>query len=289
MDPEPTFVERQVEVGTVVLNYAEGADNGTPLLLLHGGSARWQSWDPVIGPLAARAHVFALDLRGHGGSSWTPGAYRLVGFAADVEAFIHDVIGQPAIVLGHSLGGEIALIAASERPDLTRAVIDEDGPPSAEAARRMIDPTRPTLEAMRSLAGSTLPDDELSRRVGEMPVAIGRGTERFGDFLGWDRDALVFSGEMLRRNDPAMIDAVIGFEEMHAGFGDRVLERIACPVVILQADPGLGGLPDDAIEHALSVIADSRRVRFEGLGHAIHMDDPERFLEVVIPLLEDFG
>jgi len=243
----------------------------------------------VIDGLADRAHVFAPDLRGHGRSSWTSDGYRLVDFAGDVAAFIGSVVREPAILLGHSLGGEVALITAAVRPDLVRAVIDEDGPTTIEVARRMIDPTRPTLEAMRSLAGSTLPDDELLLRVGEMPVMVGQRAARSGDVVGWDRDALAFSAESLRRHDPAMLDAVLGFDEMHADLDDRVLERISCPVVILQADPALGGLPDDAVEDALSVIADARRVRFDGLGHAIHLDDPESFLEVVIPLLDTLG
>ena len=243
----------------------------------------------MIGPLVVRAHVFALDLRGHGGSSWTSGAYKLVGFAADVEAFIHDVIGQPAIVLGHSLGGEIALIAASERPDLTRAVIDEDGPPYADVARRMSARNRAVLEAMRALAGSTLPEDELERRVGSLPVTVAGTPGRFGESVGWDRGAIASVAAALRANDPTMIDAVLAFEAMHAGFDDRLLARITSPVVILQADPALGGLPDDAVDHALKVMPDARRLRFDGLGHSIHLDDPERFLAAVTPLLEAFG
>jgi pimeloyl-ACP methyl ester carboxylesterase len=245
----------------------------------------------VIERLVEHAHVFAPDLRGHGRSTWTPGSYRLFDFAADIETFMQHVVPGPAIVLGHSLGGEVAMIAAAERPDLVRAVINEDGPLSADGARSTIAPTRPMLLAMRELAGSILPDEELERRVGEIPIRFATGkVVPFGNLLGWDHDALADSAETLRIHDPTMLDAVLEFAEMHAGYDETVLRRIECPVVILQADPGEGGgLTDAEVERAMALLPDARRIRFEGLGHSIHMDDPEWFLVEVLPLLEEFS
>ena len=71
--------------------------------------------------MALRWHVYAPDLRGHGASSWTPGRYRLWDYAADMVSLLERVIGEPAVIVGHSLGGEVAIIVASERPDLVRA------------------------------------------------------------------------------------------------------------------------------------------------------------------------
>jgi pimeloyl-ACP methyl ester carboxylesterase len=48
-------------------------------------------------------------------------------------------------------------------------------------------------------------------------------------------------------------------------------------------------LTDDELDLALSVLRDGRSIRFDGLGHSIHMDDPERFLAAVLPLLDAFG
>ena len=283
--------EHRVELGSITLNYAEGPDRGPPLVLVHGGSNRWQRFERVLDPLTEHAHVFAPDLRGHGGSTWTPGRYRHFDHAVDIETVLERVVREPAIVLGHSLGGEIALIVASERPDLVRAVIDEDGPLSADGARRAVVPTRPMLRAMREICGSSLPDVELERLVGEMPVwGMSREPARFGNLVGWDEDALAEAASTYRHNDPDMVDAVIEFEEMHAGYGDEVLAEIVCPVTILQADPSVGGvLTDDEVELALSVLSDGLSIRFDGLGHSIHMDHPERFLAAVLPLLDAFG
>ena len=127
--------ERSFVAGDRRINYAQGPRNGPALVLVHGGSARWQHWLPLATDLASTTHVFAPDLRGHGRSSWMPHQYRLVDFAADLEAFLEGVVRSRSVLVGHSLGGEVALIVAANRPDLVRGVIDEDGPISAEVAR----------------------------------------------------------------------------------------------------------------------------------------------------------
>jgi pimeloyl-ACP methyl ester carboxylesterase len=283
--------ERRTDVGGVNLNYAEGPDHGQPLVLLHGGSNRWQGWEEIIDRLAARTHVFAPDLRGHGGSTWTPGHYRLFDFVEDLGVFLRDVVRRPAVLLGHSLGGEVALITAVLHPTLVLAVIDEDGPLSALGARRAIAPTRPTLLAMRALAGSTLPDEDLIDRVADVPIGFEMGeVMRFGDGIGGDREILAACAETYRHHDPTLVDAVIEFEEMHAGYdGDELLPQIRCPAVILQADPVRGGaLTDAEVAHAMTLLHDGRHIRLEGLGHAMHIEDPDRFLGVVLPIIDEF-
>jgi pimeloyl-ACP methyl ester carboxylesterase len=281
--------EHRFDAAGTSINYAEGADNGPPLVLLHGGSSRWQWWDWVIDPLAERTHAYAPDLRGHGLSTWTPGHYRLFDYADDIASFLQHVVREPAIVLGHSLGGEIAMIVAALHPPLVSAVINEDGPLSMDGARRPIARQLPMLEAMRENAGSTLPDDELMQRVADAPVGFGDHVQRFGDAIEEDRDILRWCAETARRNDPAMIDAVIEFERMHAGYDDALLARIECPVAILQADPQQGGaLTDAEIAHAMTLLSDGRQVRADGLGHSMHIDDPDWFVRTVLALIDDF-
>jgi pimeloyl-ACP methyl ester carboxylesterase len=242
----------------------------------------------VIDALAEQTHSFAPDLRGHGRSTWTPGHYRLFDFAADIEAFLDAVVGEPAVLLGHSLGGEVALIVAAERPDLVRAVINEDGPVSTDIARRAITSTNSILLAMRAVAGSTLPQKELEQRVADLPVSVGPGqTKRFGDLV--PQDAIAWSAETFRQHDPAMLDAVIEFEEMAAGLDESLLRRIECPVVIFRADPARGAaLTKEDAERAMAVLHRARTVFFEDSGHSIHIDATDRFVKEVLAVLERF-
>jgi pimeloyl-ACP methyl ester carboxylesterase len=78
------LTEHSFDAGTVALNIAEGPDNGPPLVLLHGGSGRWQAWDPIIPDLIARWQLFAPDLRGHARSGRVTGRYAIRDYAGDI-------------------------------------------------------------------------------------------------------------------------------------------------------------------------------------------------------------
>ena len=70
---------------------------------------------------------YALDLRGHGRSARTPGRYRLDDYVDDVDRLLQ-VIGEPAVVVGHSLGAIVAASLAQDRHPLVAAVFLEDPP-----------------------------------------------------------------------------------------------------------------------------------------------------------------
>jgi pimeloyl-ACP methyl ester carboxylesterase len=273
------FDVRAIDIGDVTLNVAEGPRSGPPLLLLHGGSTRWQTYQGLLEPLSRRWHVLAPDLRGHGASSWTPGRYRLWDYAADIVSMLERTVGEPAVIVGHSLGGEVAIIVAAERPDLTGAVIAIDAPLSADETRRTVAPDRERLAWMRSLHGR--PRDGVAAALRDMPIrdrATGhmvRAVELFGDAARFDEQA-----DTLLQNDPAMLDAVIEFEAMHEGYAaERLLPRIECPVLLLLADAELGSAV--SVEHAHSSVAllrDGRVIRVPGTTHGLVWEAPEAVL-----------
>ena len=282
------FVERAVDAGHATINVAEGPRSGPPLLALHGGSARWQAYEALLKPLALHWHVYAPDLRGHGASSWTPGRYRLWDYAADIVALLERVIGEPAAIVGHSLGGEVAIIVASERPDLVRAVIAIDAPVSAADTRRTVGPDRERLAWMRSL--HDLPRERIAAALRDMPMR-DRATGRMvpmADVFGNDDALFDDQADTLLQNDPAMIDAVIEFEGMHAGYeAERLLPRIECPVLLLLADAQLGsavsvGYADRAVE----LLRDARVVRVPGTTHGLVWEEPEAVLSAIEEFLD---
>jgi pimeloyl-ACP methyl ester carboxylesterase len=71
------LVEKSFDTGEVALNYTEGPNNGPPLVLLHGVTSRWQTFNPIINEFINRWHIYALDFRGHGKSGRTPEKYGL--------------------------------------------------------------------------------------------------------------------------------------------------------------------------------------------------------------------
>lgn len=106
-----------------------------PVVLVHATGDTSADWAEVAAGLAGDRLVVAVDLRGHGASPW-PGAYALADLAQDLTATVerlHDESGadgrQGAVdVVAHSLGGLVACLLASRRPDLVRRLVLEDVP-----------------------------------------------------------------------------------------------------------------------------------------------------------------
>ena len=111
--------------------------------------------------LAVGWHVYAPDLRGHGKSERASGRYRLQDYANDVVAFLRQQLDVAAAVIGHSLGGMIALLVAAQCPDCVRAVVVGDAPLSAETWRALLDQDRDRLALWRDLAGGRYPLEEV--------------------------------------------------------------------------------------------------------------------------------
>ena len=124
-------VERDVVLDGVRLHYAttEALRPELPaVVLVPGQSMPWHSYRKVIPLLAPHFQVFALDVRGHGESEHTPGAYTFSRCGQDLVAFLREVVKRPAICSGNSSGGIIALWAAAHAPEWVRAVHAEDPP-----------------------------------------------------------------------------------------------------------------------------------------------------------------
>jgi pimeloyl-ACP methyl ester carboxylesterase len=129
-------------------------DHGFPIALVHGAGAHLGWWETVIRLLSDDGHeVVALELSGHGESGHRD-AYGPRTWAAEVLAVLREVAGGPAMLVGHSLGGRVAVCAAAADPLLVPRLVLVDAPvrrpgtgrpralPGRSPARRV----HPTLE-----------------------------------------------------------------------------------------------------------------------------------------------
>ncbi|MGW0805505.1 alpha/beta fold hydrolase [Nonomuraea sp. NPDC002799] len=121
---------REAHVNGIKLVYREEGDpTAPPLVLIHGRTANHNDWNGVTQHFADRYHVFALDLRGHGGSDHT-GAYPLPAMAEDVAGLLDRLGIGRATLIGHSLGGAVGYHLAMSRPDrVERLVLEDPAPP----------------------------------------------------------------------------------------------------------------------------------------------------------------
>jgi pimeloyl-ACP methyl ester carboxylesterase len=122
--------EATVDLGEIVMNYAAAGDESAPaLLLIPAQTESWWGYEEAMKLLERDFRVYAVDLRGQGRSSRTPGRYTLDNWGNDLVRFIQLVIGRSALVAGNSSGGVLAAWLSAYAPrGLVRAVYLEDPP-----------------------------------------------------------------------------------------------------------------------------------------------------------------
>ncbi|HRQ42262.1 MAG TPA: alpha/beta hydrolase [Chloroflexota bacterium] len=264
------FREATFDTGKVVLNYAEGPASGPPLVVLHGGSGRWQLYFEMLAELAKHCHVYAPDLRGHGKSGWVPWGYTIRDYVDDIAAFLQEISG-PAVLMGHSLGGIIAVATAKACSNLVRALIVGDAPLDAATWGHFLLNARGQLAAWRALSGGTHSVEEVERLLGDAP----EGNSTLREIFGEGSPIIHELAERLYIHDPDMLGMLIeDYENVAAGYDmETVLPAIHCPVLLVQADPSVGGvLRDEEVQRALHLLANPTHKRFSGMGHMLIYD-----------------
>ena len=103
------FPERSFDTGEVVMNYGHAGSARSPaLLLIPGQTESWWGYEGAMQILQERFEVFAVDLRGQGRSTRTPGRYTLDNMGNDLVRFVAGAIRRPTIVAGLSSGGVLS-------------------------------------------------------------------------------------------------------------------------------------------------------------------------------------
>jgi len=279
--------EHSFDTAVVTINYAEGPPSGPPLLFLHGGSGRWQNYEDVIPEVAARFHLYAPDFRGHGRSGRVPGQYRLEDYVDDTITFLRQCVAEPAYLFGHSLGGMVALLVAAQCTDYVRAVVVGDSSLTRKAGRDQHG--RERTAAWRDLAGGRLSIDEIVEALKDAPTEVPGQDEpvTMREKYGEDSGVFTWLATNLYYNDPDMLTAVMDGTFAEGYEMEEILPAIRCSVLLLQADPEVGGVMTDAdVERALPLLAQVQHVRFEQRGHWFFSPDKEPVLRAIVQFLE---
>jgi len=249
----------------------ETIGDGPPLVVLHGLFGSGRNWRGVARHLAATHRVWTVDLRNHGDSPWAD-SMDYPAMAEDLRGFMarHGLFG--ATVLGHSMGGKVAMALALTHAELVGRLIvvdiaPVDYPPAMRAyaqAMRAIDPA--------AAGARTAVDSALASSV---PDAGVRG------FLL--QNLILRDGVLAWRCNLAALDE--GMEEI-AGFPAPLLHRhYAGPVRFI------AGARSDYIrpEHRATVLTlfpHATHAAVPAAGHWVHAENPEGFLRAVRRALE---
>lgn len=258
---------------------------GPPLLLVHGIGNSSSTWDGVLERLAAAGHtVIAPDLLGHGSSDKPRGDYSIAGYANGMRDLLSVLDLEQATVVGHSLGGGIALQFAYQFPErCQRLVLVGSGGLGPELSATLRLATLPGSELV--LTGLAAVSGTL--RSGLQAVAdLGRAT-------GWRqvRD-LATAGDALlalrdveaRRAFLRTLRSVVDARGQAVTALDRLYLADAVPMLVVWGTRD----PIVPISHADTVrarVPGARVEVFEGAGHWPHLDDPDRFVTVLLDFL----
>jgi len=110
--------------GHAIHVHEEGPADAPVALLIHGWCSSWYTWTPLLPALNKRFRCIAIDLPGYGNSPASPTPPTIEGYADLVAALIREVSDRAVLVLGHSMGGQIAMtLALRHKPLVERMVL----------------------------------------------------------------------------------------------------------------------------------------------------------------------
>ena len=247
---------RRAELPGVTIEWEEhGGSGDRPLVLVHGFTGSRDDFADVVADLADLGRLVLVDQRGHGGSSNPGRGYDFDQLVADLLAFFDAAGIARADLLGHSLGGMVALRFALAHPARVASLILMDTsarsiPPIAAALSRMLDAVRRHgMERLVAGVGTmTLAGEDLD-------VARVEGEDRFRARARAKLEAM----------DPQAFLALVPALAEHPSIAGR-LGDIRCPTTVLVGERDLPFLPTS--DELVRGIADARLVVVPGAGHS---------------------
>ena len=261
---------------------SRGEQERLPVVFLHGGGLNAHTWDIICLALRAEYHCYALDLRGHGESEWSPAMdYSLGAHLRDLESFADHLGLARFFLVGQSLGGIIGIGYASRHLRRLAGLVTVDSGPFAGSqagidrlATFILDsPEFASLDeaVARAVAFNPRRDPELLRyslRHNMRQLPDGRWT--------WKRDRRHLSRQRL-----AALVAEVKELAPHAS-------AIACPTLILRgADSDLFSADQAAAFAAL--VRDAEVVTVPDSGHNVQGDNPAGMLAAIGPFFDQHG
>lgn len=254
------------ELEGVTLHAQLRGDPRSPcVVLLHGGGANLHWWDEIAPSLAERFRVVCLDFRGHGDSDH-PEALVIGAFHRDLEALVAELGSDDLALVGHSMGGHVALDYAARHPRVWGLVAIEVSFGAASRERRR---TRLALSLRRSYATR----DEAIARYRLIPSTPGV-SERAREALAEHSIRELPDGRFVYNFDPRWFGLSPSPHER--------LEDIRCPSLVIRGEHSTL-LTREGAESVVAKLPSARLLEISGAGHNVHLERP---IEVIVAITE---
>lgn len=266
------------------LAYLESGTSGPAVVFLHGLVDRSDRYTDLIGSLDKQARCYALDLRGHGHSSWSA-SYRVADLAGDLVEFLDTVVRGPAILAGHSLGGITSIAACALQPRGIRAMLLED------AAFYTIGTTDPDELGIRAAFPQWKAIHEaIALRKGEELSAIAAwlstaeiGGKPFGQTA--NPEELEWAVRCFLLADPTIMECYL--PGGNCGFEPRKISHVTCPLTLLHGSVSKGSLwSESSLARFRREKPDARVIAVPSAGHHVLTAEPEIYERALRDLLQ---
>jgi pimeloyl-ACP methyl ester carboxylesterase len=259
------------------------AGEGPLIVLIHGITGSSQTWEEVIPALAVDHTVVAPDLLGHGESAKPRGDYSLGAYASGLRDLLAVLGHDRGTVVGHSLGGGIAMVFAYQFPERTeRLVLVSSGGLGREVSLALRAASLPGSELVLPLLAST----PVIRAGAAVAGAFGgRGFKAGPDLEEMGRGFASLGDWEARRAFVHTVRTVIDPDGQRVDARDRLYLAEGMPTLIVwgERDPII---PAHHGQGAHELVAGSRLELFPNAGHFPHRNDPVRFAEVLRDFME---
>jgi 3-oxoadipate enol-lactonase len=251
-----------------VRTYYEESGSGPPLVLVHGLGASTGLWSKIAPALAEEFRVVTYDLRGSGRTPAT-GPVTLAELVDDLCSLVERLDLGQTLVMGHSIGGSVALAHAAAHPEQVRAVVGIGAPSGLPDAGR--DGMRARAEAVEANGMEAVAEAVATN--GMAPSFRKAHPEELEGFVS-----------LLEENDPASYSAlcrVVADVDIAAA-----LERITAPVLLV-AGALDAVVPPDVNEANAARIQNARAVTVDDSAHLLPWEKPDVLLAIALPFLRE--
>jgi esterase len=273
--PPRSYDDRVVEANGLRLHYQDwGTAGRQPFIMLHGISRTSHSFDHVALHFNRDYHVLAIDLRGHGDSSWHPdGAYLVDDYVKDLEAIVERLELRNVVITGNSTGGRVAQVYAGRHPQNVAALIVED-----------VGPERPNEIA-----------DSFARRVAQETNGWASEEELLGTLVQGGGGGIApdlqrthvryatkrrEDGRVVWKRDPNLVKGFVPTEL----WAD--VSRITAPTLyLLGARSNI--VPVETQEKLKRTLPRVKVTVMPGIGHYPHLEAPDDFIGAVRSFLKE--
>jgi len=280
---EPTPIRVPASTG-LALHALEWSREGVPLVFVHGFGNEAHVWDDLAPAVAPYYRTLALDLRGHGDSDRDPEArYDYDYHVADLEAVIARLGIERFVLVGHSLGGRIAILFAGRHPERVAGLVIVDSAPELDPRGTL----RIQLDLQRGVGpggGGGEPSFASEAEYRELlarnyPAAGREQLQRLARHGLRARD----DGRLEPKLDPAWFRGRQGADEAEMREREtritrelwEALARVPCPTLVIRGAASDVVSADVADRMVEDVLAQGRLVVIPRAGHSVMVDNPD--------------